>query len=67
MKVEIYIGTVWSGGSSSGEWYTFYVEIPNTVQDNEDAMMKYLSEWIDKEGIECVFWGIYNIPSQEDE
>lgn len=63
MQIEIYIGTVWSSGSS-GEWYTAYVETPDELQCNEDAITAHISKWIDDNDIECAFWGIYNIPSQ---
>jgi len=66
MKVEIYIGIAWSGGSS-GEWYTDYVEVPDALLDDEKGMTKYISEWIDRECIECAFWGIYNISSSMDD
>ncbi len=66
MKVEIYIGTAWSGGTT-GEWYTVYVEVPDDIIDVEPELMRHISAWLDEEKIECAFWGVYNIPQDEDE
>lgn len=60
MIVEIYIGLL------DKTWFTDYIDIPSVSEKTIDELIdEYVEANIDYENI--VFWGLYNIPSAEED